>query len=158
VSSSWRRRSSPKQVLLHLLPEPLRRICATVSKLDFGHSCSVAEGSRQAIKEGTGDVHHILVARGCVKTVVSPEFAAYGGKSIGERWPDLRIPRSFQDVLRGAVWEAVLCEQRHQREQPEERWGGATDRRIRPLPLRLQTEVTMCFLEGLRFVSSKPAA
>jgi len=75
-------------------------------------------------------VHHILVVRGCAKTVVSPKFAAYGGKGIGERWPDLRIPRSFQDVLRGAVWEAVLCEQGHQGAQPEQGWGGATDRRV----------------------------
>jgi len=93
-------------------------------------------------------VHHILVVRGCAKTVVSPEFAAYGGTCIGERWPDLRIPRSFADVLRGAIWEPVLCEQRHQGEQPEQGWGGATDRRISPLPLRLQTEVAMCFREG----------
>jgi hypothetical protein len=68
-------------------------------------------------------------------------------QGVGKGRMGFLIPRRLPDAAR---WprHALVREQGHQREQAEQRRGGAGDRQVRPLPLRLHAEVLPCFLEG----------
>src|SRR6202042_3131201 len=85
-----------------------------------------------------------------------PQHAADSGDGVTERWFRLGVPCCdvwTQDV-RGAASQAI-GPHGDQREQREQRRGGAQDRQVRPLPLRLHAEMGPHFLK--RGLDAQPA-
>lgn len=110
-------------------------------------SCSIAECIYEAFLQKRGEFCAIGVRRGHDKTLGAPELAAHAGEGVGEGRLRLGIPTGLVNGLR-LTEEMEMGQQRHQREDPQERGGGAGDGLLVPLALGLHPQVGAHGLEG----------
>ena len=76
-----------------------------------------------------------------------PDFASHRGNGIAECAVSLWVPGSGRGNQR-RVGREVVCPESNQREQAEQRRGGAHDHQIGPLTLGFDAEMRADFLEG----------
>ena len=76
-----------------------------------------------------------------------PDFAAHRRNGIAECAVSLWVPGSGCGEQR-RVGREVMCPESNQREQAEQRWGGAHDRQIGPLALSFDAEMGSDVLKG----------
>ncbi len=87
---------------------------------------------------------------GCTEPIhaesgVRPDLPSHQGQRVREGRRPLVIPRRLPERA-GMRHQVQMREQRHQRKEAEQDWRRATDRRVRPLSLCLDSEMPPRFL------------
>ena len=100
----------------------------------------MAERVGDAFAECRSELLHVRCGVGHGVTLLAPELAAHGGKRIGEGKAALAMPRADRDSL-ARLRRKLRGQQGDQGEQAEQAGRRACDGLVRPLALRLHSEV-----------------
>ena len=119
------------------------------STLDFSHSRRVANGVGQAFNKGPWDFYRVSLPGRPVKSLLllGPQLFAYQRERIGERGVSLAVPSHLPKTTCG-LCHLAMGKQSDHREQPQQCRCGPAYCQIRPLTLRLESQMPSYLLEG----------
>src|SRR4051794_18797847 len=76
-----------------------------------------------------------------------PQLLTHQPQSVGECWIRLVVPRRPADGF-CAPRHPLVCNERDQREEPQQRRSGPSNRPLRPMPLGFEAKTLTYFLES----------